>query len=178
MNEKLTKFIDDSLDMLKSVAIAFAAIVLIFTFFCRTSRVKGNSMTNTLHDGDFLVLYNAFYTPEKGDIVAANCEGLNEVIIKRIIATEGQTVYIDFNSGEVSVDGAVLNEPYIKNLTQLYEGVNFPVTVPEDCYFVLGDNRMGSQDSRSPAVGFVHREDILGKAVLRLAPLGRFGVVK
>lgn len=179
MKSKFGKFIDEVLDLLKSIVIAFAIIVLTFTFFCRTARVNGESMENTLLHGDFLVLYNFFYTPEAGDIISANCEGLNEVIIKRIIATEGQTVDIDFSTGKVYVDGEVIDEPYIKNLTINDEhGHKFPVTVPEGKYFVMGDNRQGSLDSRSGVVGFVDREDILGKAILRLFPFNRLTILK
>ena len=104
---------------------------------------------------------------------------MNEVIVKRIIAHGGQTVDIDFNTGVVTVDGVILDEPYLGSQTHLDElGHNYPVRVPEGKYFVMGDNRMNSRDSRDAIVGFVDREDILGKAVLRLFPFNSFGLLK
>ncbi|MBQ8623560.1 MAG: signal peptidase I [Oscillospiraceae bacterium] len=176
---KKTNFLDEFLDWLKSLAITFIFVVLIFTFVCRTAVVSGDSMSNTLHDKDFLILWSLFYQPKNGDIISANCEGLNEVIVKRVIACEGQTVDIDFSTGSVYVDGVLLDEPYIKNLTINDEfGFDYPITVPEGKYFVMGDNRQGSRDSRHPAVKFVDREDILGKVVLRVFPFEKFGTVE
>lgn len=176
---KKTSFIDELLDWLKSLAVTFIFVVLIFTFVCRTAAVSGESMSNTLHDKDFLILRSIFYQPQNGDIIAANCEGLNEVIVKRIIACEGQTVDIDFQTGSVYVDGVLLDEPYIKNPTINDEGAfDYPITVPEGKYFAMGDNRQGSRDSRDPAVKFIDREDILGKVVLRVFPFEKFGTVK
>lgn len=168
---KAEKNSDGVLDWLKSLCITFAVVVLLFTFVVRTAAVNGSSMTDTLQDGDFLILWSLFYSPDQGDIIAANCEGLDEVIVKRIIATEGQTVDIDFSTGSVYVDGELLDEPYIRNLTLNDEGgFTYPVTVGEGQYFVMGDNRQGSRDSRDASVGLVDREDILGKVVLRLYP--------
>ncbi len=175
----MKKFIDEILDWLKTLAITFIIVILIFTFVARTARVSGSSMNNTLQHADFLILWSLLYNPQQGDIIAANCEGLEEVIVKRIIAVGGQTVDIDFKTGTVTVDGKVLDEPYLGTGTYLDEGGhNYPVTVPEGKYFVMGDNRMNSTDSRDPRVMFVDREDILGKVVLRLFPFSSFGTVK
>ena len=136
-------------------------------------------MLPTLVDKDRLIVSYLFYTPKNGDIVIVNNDNpaLEKVIVKRVIATEGQTVDIDFDSGEVKVDGKVLQEDYINNLTLLDEGGhNYPVTVPENCVFVMGDNRMNSLDSRDSRVGFVPEEEILGKVSLRIFPFSRFGV--
>lgn len=173
------KFLDEILDWLRTLAITFIMVILIFTFVARTAKVDGKSMNNTLAHNDFLVLWSLGYQPKQGDIIAANCEGLHEVIVKRVIAVGGQTIDINFETGEVIVDGVVLDEPYIANATTNDEyGFTYPVTVPEGKYFVMGDNRQGSRDSRDGAVKFVDREDILGKVVLRVLPFDSFGIVK
>lgn len=184
-NKKKTKqkekkpFIDELLDWLKSFALVFVVIVLIFTFMAKTAIVNGGSMNNTLFDKDFLLLWSLLYTPQQGDIIAANCEGLNEVIVKRVIAVGGQEVNIDFNTGTVYVDGEVLDEPYIKNLTLNDElAFNYPITVDEGYYFCMGDNRQNSKDSRHPDVGLVSRDDILGKAIMRIYPLSEIRFFK
>ena len=168
-------FIDESIDWIKSIVVTFVIVVLIFTFVARTAIVNGSSMVPTLTNGDFLVLWSLFYTPKQGDIISANCDGLDEVIVKRVIAVGGQTVDIDFSTGEVFVDGELLDEPYINNLTLNDEGAfNYPITVEEGYYFCMGDNRQGSKDSRHPDVGLISRDDILGKVVLRLFPNTKF----
>lgn len=173
------KFVDEALDWLRSLALTFITVVLIFTFVIKTARVNGTSMNHTLEDKDFLVLRSAFYTPKQFDIIAANCYGLDEVIVKRIIAVGGQTVDIDFMSGTVYVDGVALDEPYINNPTTNDEGAfEYPITVDEGYYFCLGDNRQVSKDSRHPDVGLVSREDILGKAFLRIYPLDKITFFK
>ena len=93
-----------------------------------------------------------------------------EPIIKRIIATEGQWVDIDFKAGVVYVDGTALDEPYANTPTTLYEGIAFPLMVEEGCVFVLGDNRNESKDSRSPDIGLVDQREILGKAIFLFLP--------
>ncbi len=172
-------FIDELLDWLKSIALVFVIIVLIFTFIAKTAIVNGSSMNDTLVDRDFLLLWSLFYTPKQGDIIAANCEGLNEVIVKRVIAVGGQEINIDFSTGTVYVDGVALDEPYIKNLTLNDElAFNYPITVDEGYYFCMGDNRQGSKDSRHPDVGLVSRDDILGKAIMRLYPFNKIRFFK
>lgn len=172
-------FIDELLDWLKSFSLVFVIVVLIFTFVAKTAIVNGDSMNDTLVDRDFLLLWSLFYTPEQGDIVAANCEGLNEVIVKRVIAVGGQEVDIDFTTGTVYVDGEALDEPYIKNLTLNDElAFTYPITVDEGYYFCMGDNRQNSKDSRHPDVGLVSREDILGKAIMRLYPFDQIRFFK
>ncbi len=172
-------FIDELLDWLKTFALVFIVVVLIFTFIAKTVIVNGSSMNDTLVDRDFLLLWSLFYTPKQGDIIAANCEGLDEVIVKRVIAVGGQEVNIDFSTGAVYVDGKELDEPYIKNLTLNDEfAFNYPVVVDEGCYFCMGDNRQGSMDSRHPDVGFVSRDDILGKAIIRIYPFNKIRFFK
>lgn len=177
--EKKVSSSENLFEWVETLVIAFFAVILFFTFVFRLAAVNGESMLPTLVDKDRLIVSYLFYTPKNGDIVIVNNDNpaLEKVIVKRVIATEGQTVDIDFDSGEVKVDGKVLQEDYINNLTLLDEGGHdYPVTVPENCVFVMGDNRMNSLDSRDSRVGFVPEEEILGKVSLRIFPFSRFGV--
>ncbi len=173
--EKLS-LVDEILDWLKTICITFIWVILVFTFVARTARVEGRSMQPTLVENDFLILRSFGYKPAQGDIVACNCEGLGKVIVKRVVAKGGQEVDIDFDAGKVYVDGELFEIEGIPNITTDRESnYNYPIKVPEGKYFVMGDNRQESTDSRSAYVGFVDREDILGKAVLRIFPLEKFG---
>lgn len=168
------------------------AILLVFLLFFRVIVVSGDSMYSTLLDGDYLLLLgNLFYQePEQGDIVVIrkNTFDNGKPIVKRVIATEGQKVSIDFENGIVYVDDVALAEPYVNSLTKLDEGTKFPLTVAENCIFVLGDNRGVSRDSRDPAIGQVDRREVLGKAIFLMIPgtshgdlpqdMGRIGVIK
>ena len=149
-------------------------ILVTFLLVFRVIVVNGDSMKMTLLDGDYLLLLsNTFYhDPEYGDIVVISKETFDNgrPIVKRVIATEGQTVDIDFENGIVYVDGAVLEEDYINNLTTNWEGVSFPLTVEENCIFVLGDNRLVSKDSRNPEIGQIDKREVLGKAIYLMIP--------
>ena len=150
------------------------AILVVFLILFRVVVVSGPSMQNTLVDGDYLLLIGKpFYTqPAQGDIIVAakDSYGNGTPIVKRIIATEGQVVDIDFEAGIVTVDGQILEEPYIKNLTTRFEGTVFPLKVEPGCVFVLGDNRMNSKDSRDPVIGLIDIREIIGKAVFLFVP--------
>ena len=150
------------------------AILVVFLIFFRVVVVSGPSMQDTLVDGDYLLLIGKpFYTqPAQGDIIVAakDSYGNGTPIVKRIIATEGQVVDIDFDAGIVTVDGQILEEPYIKNLTTRFEGTVFPLKVEPGCVFVLGDNRMNSKDSRDPVIGLIDTREIIGKAILLFVP--------
>ena len=151
-----------------------AGLVLISLLLLRVVVVSGSSMYNTLVDGDYLfVLSNTFYRqPQQGDIVVISKESFDNgaPIVKRVIATEGQTVDIDFTLGIVYVDGKALEEDYTYTPTNRQEGMHFPLTVEEDCIFVLGDNREVSQDSRSPLIGLIHEQEVLGKVFFLFLP--------
>ncbi len=150
------------------------AIVLVFLLLFRVIVVSQDSMYPTLWDGDYLLLLsNLFYRePQQGDIVVISKRAFDNgrPIVKRIIATEGQQVDIDFDNGIVYVDSTALEEDYINSLTTDSEGVSFPLTVKEGCIFVLGDNRGVSKDSRNPEIGQIDRREILGKAICLMIP--------
>ena len=179
------------LSNLHDVVFLVAGVLLVFSLLFRVVIVSGPSMKNTLIDGDWLLLMgNVLYRePKQGDIVVACKETYDNgtPIIKRVIATEGQVVDIDFENGIVYVDNVELYEPYILSKTTLFEGVKFPLTVDEGCIFVLGDNRGESKDSRSTDIGLIDCREILGKAIFVLFPgnengiyerdLGRIGVI-
>lgn len=160
-------------DWVRSCATAVLAIVVIFTFFVRMMGVQGPSMRQTLQEGDRLLVLNAPLVREfrRGDIVIARKETFSEdPIVKRIIAVGGQTVDIDFSAGVVYVDGTALEEDYINDRTYIYEGTDFPLTVPEGSVFLMGDNRNMSTDSRDVRIGTVDTRYLIGKAVFLIFP--------
>ena len=159
---------------LHDLVIYVSVILLIFLLLFRVIVVDGDSMYSTLWDGDYLLLLsNLIYpNPEVGDIVVVSKQSYDSgsPIVKRVIASEGQIVDIDFENGIVYVDGLPLQEEYINTATNLQEGMIFPLLVEKDCYFVMGDNRNNSRDSRSPDIGQVDRREILGKAIFLMIP--------
>ena len=162
----------------ESLVTALLCVTILFSFFMRTIGVSGTSMVPTLHDKDYLIVSRLFYEPKPGDIVVLTKKTfLEDSIVKRVIAVEGQEVYIDFNAGTLYVDGVLQNEPYVNTATNKFEGVTFPQTVPEGCIFVLGDNRNGSSDSRDPDLGMVDKSLILGRVLIRVWPIPDFGLV-
>lgn len=172
-------FVKNVYDWADSMAFAVIAVVIVFTFFLRIMGVNGDSMLPTLENGNYVLISDLFYTPEQGDVVVITpTASFSLPIIKRVIATQGQTVDIDFTKGEVYVDNMVVDEPYIAEPTILREDMTFPQTVPEGHLFVMGDNRNNSLDSRSKSIGMVDTRYILGKAFLRVKPISKFGEVK
>lgn len=137
-----------------------AATLVLFTQILLVANVDGNSMNDTYQNGDCL-LCRRFGSFEKGDVIICTTDE-GKTLIKRIIGTSGDTIDIDFELGIVKVNGKALDEPYIKEITHLDEGAfEYPITVPENCYFVLGDNRNHSSDSRK--YGYIKEENIKGK---------------
>ena len=162
------------LEYLHDIVYILAVILLVLTFCFRVVIVSGSSMFSTLVDGDYLLLINNPLCGEleQGDIVVASMDRFRggEAIVKRVIATEGQSVDIDFRQGIVFVDGVALQEDYIYTPTHLSEGVEFPLVVEEGCVFLMGDNRGDSRDSRAPEIGLVDTREILGRAVFLVLP--------
>lgn len=163
-------------EMFKSVIFLFAIISIIFTFFVKDVNIDGESMKNTLFDGDKAILTSFLYTPEVGDIVAIDAEQqIGKTIIKRVIATEGQTIKIDYDNNRVIVDGIVLDEDYVASPTIMPTiGWDVPETVPEGYVFVMGDNRSVSLDSRSGSIQLIPKTMILGKAQFVIYPFEHF----
>ena len=151
-----------------------AGIMLVFLILFRMVIVSGSSMYSTFWDGDWLIVLSStfYHEPEYGDVIVACKDSFNdgEPIIKRVIATEGQKVDIDFVKGIVYVDDKPLDEPYTYTPTNHAEGMQFPLIVDEGCIFAMGDNRNSSRDSRDPAIGLIDTREILGKAIYLMYP--------
>ena len=149
-------------------------VLLLFLLVFRIIIVSGDSMRMTLVDGDYLLLLNNvfYHEPQNGDVVVISKKSFDNgaPIVKRVIATEGQTVDIDFELGNVYVDGVQLQETYINNLTLNNLGTGFPLVVEDNCIFVLGDNRAVSRDSRDPSIGQVDKREVLGKVLVLFLP--------
>ena len=176
----------DSLKMdlyfwLQALVMALVILILAFTLVGRIIGVDGHSMEPTLHHGDMLILQSIGYEPRQGDVVVLTKPfgSVTSPIVKRIIAVGGQTVEIDYNAGTVTVDGVVLDEPYINEVMMepSYENIT-SVTVPEGSIFVMGDNRNHSSDSRDVDLGVVDNRYVLGRALWVLLPFGDFGAIE
>lgn len=188
----------NTFDWIESVVLALVTCVIIFTFVARVVGVEGTSMINTLENGDRVLISNLFYEPEAGDIVVLRKLSFSkDPIVKRVIATEGQVVKMDFERGIVYVDDVPLDEPYVHLEMLPMRSLDFNalidkdiggVVVPEGHIFVLGDNRNGSQDSRDEHIGCVDERYVMGRAFLLIYPgcnidsgksdFGRIGVIK
>ncbi len=185
--KKSFKILSAIYDYAEIFAISIVAVLLLFTFGVRLCRVDGSSMNQTLNHNEMIIASNFFYTPKQGDIIVFHLSNdhYNEPLVKRVIATEGQTVELNLTTGVLKVDGEVyadehayisggkydLDIRYNKNyMYQANGNTYFVAKVPEGKLFVMGDNRNGSSDSRTSRVGFVDVDTVLGKAVLRISP--------
>ena len=166
---------------LQTMSIALVVLILLFTFVGRVVGVDGSSMEPTLQNGDLLLLQSIAYTPKQGDIVVLTKPfgQVDGAIVKRVIAVGGQQVDIDYDAGTVSVDGVVLDEPYINEIMMEpgYENIT-SVTVPEGSIFVMGDNRNHSSDSRDVDLGVVDNRYVLGRALWVVLPFDDFSAIE
>ncbi|MBD9208379.1 MAG: signal peptidase I [Clostridiales bacterium] len=191
--ERKDKVKADIYDWIEVFVSALAIVVIMLSFVLRIATVKGHSMERTLSDSQVVVMSNMFYTPAQGDIIVIQQNGgyFETPIVKRVIATGGQTLSIDFEKWEVKVDGNVVDESsyvYFRNTSMdveeyysvydAYLDTNGVMTVPEGYLFVMGDNRNESSDSRSIYVGFVRESEVLGKVIFRMFPINKIGAVK
>ena len=166
-------------DWLQSIVFAVIACVLLFMFVARVVTVDGGSMNPTLLHGDRLIVSNLSKNYEQGDVIVFVApEYMDEPLVKRIIATEGQLVEINFDKGIVKVDEQELYEPYIAELTVDQQDFDEPIQVPKGCVFVMGDNRNRSTDSRTEEIGCVDTRYILGKAYFVMFPMKSFGPIQ
>ncbi len=174
--ETITYFENECFDWVSTIISAISILVIIFTIFIKLIVVNGVSMNPTLHDKDWMILRSFLCSPQKGDIVVIQKESLNEPIIKRIIATENDL--IDIKEGKVYINNELKDEhEYIENsFTQSYSTYKFPMIVPKGCYFVMGDNRENSLDSRSKEIGTVSKNEILGEAKIIIFPFDRIKI--
>ena len=185
--QKRSSAISAILDVTEIFVFSISIVVLIFSFFFRVCTVDGPSMEKTLFDGEKLLISDVAYEPKRGDIIIFHQTGsLNEAVVKRVIATGGETIDIDFKTWTVTItdkngDVFVLDEPYM-NLDDSYplltSELEFPYLVPEGQLFVMGDNRNRSADSRGSRIGLVDERRVLGRVICRISPIDKFGAVE
>ena len=192
--KKESKLVDDILEIVESTLLTVFVIVMIFTYLLHPVVVDGSSMNDTLFDGNRIFMTTVYTGPHYGDILVIDNNksylldennniverdisnsSLKECLIKRVVAEPGQTLMIDPDNEQVIIDGKVLDEPYIKDtVIDSGDAFDFPITIPEGYYFVMGDNRRASSDSRVGDVGLIKKDQIYGKAVLRYSPIKEF----
>ena len=159
--------------------VAFVAVVVTVLFFFRVIVVDGNSMQNTLHPGEKVVVYSIFYTPKRGDIVVTDSNNsYGKPLIKRVIAVGGDRIRIDYYTGDVYLNGELLQEDYIKERIMPSGEAALDIVIPEGYVFLMGDNRNNSYDSRHRDIGPISTNNILGKAFFRLSPFSDIGKIE
>ena len=179
-DEEIRNPLKELVGMLIYMGIVLGVTFLIITFVGQRTHVSGESMENTLDDGDQLIVDKITYRfrdPERFDIIVFPFHYKeNTYYIKRIIGLPGETVQVA--DGMIYIDGKILEESYGREVMQDPGIAAEPITLGEDEYFVLGDNRNQSSDSRDPSVGLIHKDEIIGRAWLRIWPLDSFGILE
>ena len=175
MDQSSQKRHQNAIEWVESITGAVALILLIFVFVAQPANVDGASMLDTLTSGDKILLRSAFYTPKKGDIVVIDSYNAHgKTLVKRIIATGGDSVYIDNATGTIYVNGTQQPDPPSAIGPARSADIPLPVTLADGEVFVMGDNRPGSLDSRYTEVGLIDERDIMGGVFFRLTPhIGR-----
>ena len=169
----------ETYDWIQCLLVALIICVLIFMFCVRVIDVIGASMNPTLFNGEKMLVSGLFYKPKVGDVVVFKKDEYdpNKLLVKRVIAVEGQEINMDFENGIVYIDGVAIAEDYISEPT--YNKLDFigPKTVPEGCVFVMGDNRNASIDSRKSEIGMLDNRLILGRAYCVVYPVSQFRII-
>ncbi len=178
---KMKSVLKEILNISIYLLLVFCAAYLIVTYVGQRTQVSGSSMETTLSNGDHLIVDKIsyrFHDPERYDIIVFPFQyDTDTYYIKRIIGMPGETVQID-DSGTIYIDGEVLEETYGREVIQNPGRASDPILLGDDEYFVMGDNRNNSSDSRDPSVGNIHRKDIIGRAFIRIWPFSKFGILK
>ena len=173
------EFLKEAFGWIAYLLVVFVLVWFIITFVGQRTKVDGDSMLPGLHNGDRLIITNFFYNPEKNDVIVVDKNtDYGKPLIKRVIADEGDKIFIDYSTGDVYVNNINISENYIYEKIAIQNRENVNMIVPEGYLFVMGDNRNNSMDSRDPAIGLINEKNILGKALLQIYPLNRIGVVK
>lgn len=179
--EKKKINLKDTVSFIIYIAVVFVITYLVITYVGQRTEVIGTSMEYTLSDGDNLIVDKIsyrFHDPERFDIIVFPYQYKEDTYyIKRIIGLPGETVQIDDN-GTIYIDGKELKESYGREVIKNPGTAAEPIKLGEGEYFVLGDNRNASSDSRDPSVGIIKRDDIVGRAWLRIYPFSKFGFIK
>ncbi len=183
---KKNPFLKEVFEWVKAIAIALVVAFLLRNYVLTLAKVSGESMEPTLQNADRLYVNRVAYTPQKGDVIIFEpASDPGRPYIKRVIATEGDTLYIDFKTGDVYVNDEIIDEPYINEPTHLKGSyINFlimsgsysrenPITIQKDHFWAMGDNRNASKDSRE--VGQIPVDELIGHATFRFWPLDGIG---
>lgn len=162
---------------IQTLVISLIIVSFIITFVGRMNKVDGISMEPTLHNNDRIITTNIHGAFDYNDVVVIRRKN-DTSLVKRIIALPGDKIDIDFSSGSVYINDKLLDEPFINEPTNNPINFSGPVVVPEDHYFVMGDNRNHSDDSRDTKIGMIDKKNILGKVVFRVYPFNKIGKIE
>lgn len=181
LSEGKSSVMRETISFILYIAIVFLLTYLVIHYVGQRTQVSGTSMEYTLSDGDNLIVDKIsyrFHKPERYDIIVFPFQyEENTYYIKRIIGLPGEKVQIDEN-GTIYIDGKVLEESYGREVIEDPGQAEEPIVLGDDEYFVLGDNRNASSDSRDPSVGVIHEDDIIGRAWLRIYPFDKIGFIR